>query len=135
MPFGYSKEIFKYPPVQYIPLKRFQEKTGSYSGSLENTYIYLYNHLEREKLNKKIKFLNIEENFSISKGQIAVLILNGRINLIQYRGYEVIMVGKRKPASFHIFKIVDDYFYKDKLVFIFYDGENNNRLDLKRYEP
>lgn len=134
MPFGYSKDIFKYPPVQYIPLDPFNEIRGKYPGQLENTRIFVFDHLEKESLHSKLRALQININYNIIEGELVLLVLNGKVNLIQYRGYEVIMVGKRKPGFYQIFKITDQYFYKDRLIFILYNGEDSQKLDWIRYD-
>ncbi|MDI3548684.1 MAG: hypothetical protein PWR10_2336 [Halanaerobiales bacterium] len=134
MPFGYSKDIFKYPPVQYIPLDPFNDIRGKYPGQLENTRIFVFDHLEEESLHSKLRALQININYNIMEGELVLLVLNGKVNLIQYRGYEVIMVGKRKPGFYQIFKITDQYFYKDRLIFILYNGEDSQKLDWVRYD-
>lgn len=132
MPFGYSREIFKYPAVQYIPLDRYNEKIRSSSRVTGKTRAYVYNYLENEALNKKLSYLQYDVNYNISKGELAVLVLNGKVNLVQYRGYEVIMVGKEIPGTYHLFTVTTNYFYKDKVIFILYNGETSERVDLVR---
>lgn len=134
MPFGYSREIFKYPTVQYIPLDPYNERFGSSNKLSNKINIFLFSPSEEAKLREKLKQPGIEENYSIDNGEVGVLVLNGKVNLIQYRGYEVIMVGSLKPHYFHLFTIADKYFYKDGLIFTFYNGATSERLDLVRYE-
>lgn len=134
MPFGYSRDIFKYPPVQYIPLNRLNEKTLKTTRTNEKQKFYVYDHLEKIKLAKKLNFLQYPDSYPIPEGQFAILSLNCIITLIQYRGYEVTMVCRPDPGKYQIFTITDKYFYKDKLIFILYDGQTSERLDFFRYE-
>ncbi len=134
MPFGYSREIFKYPAVQYIPLNRNNEKISSTNRTTGKTRAYVYNYMENEDLKKKLRYLQFEGDYNINKGELAVLILNGRVNLVQYRGYEVIMVGKEIPGTYHLFTVTTEYFYKDKVIFILYNGETSERIDIARVD-
>ncbi len=132
MPFGYSREIFKYPAVQYIPLDRYNEKVRNTDRITGNTRAYVYNYMENEDLNKRLRFLQFDSSYNINQGELAVLILNGKVNLVQYRGYEVIMVEKKIPGTYHLFTVTTSYFYKDKVIFILYNGETSERVDLVR---
>ena len=135
MPFGYSKKIFKYPTVQYIPLDRYKEKIGLYPTGLTNPRVYIYQAGEEKELQKKLNFLREKGNYPIKDGQLAILVLNGKINLIMYRAYEVTMVGSPNPGHFQVFNITTEYFYKDRLIFTFYDGKTDQRLDWVRFDP
>ncbi len=134
MPFGYSRKIFKYPSVQYIPLDPYDERNGNYERLSNKVKIYLFSLSGENKLRKKLNQLGIEENYSVENGEIGVLLINGKVNLIQYRAYEVIMVGTTQSHYYHLFKVTTKYFYKDNLVFTFYNGATSERLDLVRYE-
>lgn len=130
MPFGYSRKIFKYPAVQYIPLDRYNEKIEETERSLGSTRAYVFNYMENERLNRKLNFLQYKEKYTIDKGELAVLVKNGKVNLVQYRGYEVIMVGKELPGTYNLFTVTTKYFYKDQVIFILYNGETSERLDI-----
>lgn len=134
MPFGYSRDIFKYPPVQYIPLDPYNERFGSFGKLNSKINIYVFSISEEDKLVTKLNQMGIKEEYNINNDEIGVLVLSGKVNLIQYRGYEVIMVGTLKSQSYHLFTVTDKYFYKDNLIFTFYNGETSKRLDLVRYE-
>jgi hypothetical protein len=130
MPFGYSRKIFKYPAVQYIPLERYDEVSGNYTKSSDLARINIYTYQEQEELERRLGYLGYNDNYNIKQGQLGILIRNARVNLIQYRGFEVIMVGNPAPGTYQVFKINTAYFYKDKLIFTLYDGETGTRLDL-----
>ena len=125
----FPEKIFKYPLVQYIPLDLYESRKGNYPYARFKPDINLYTPQESEVLHKKIKQLNINNEYSITENQLAFLIINGYIDFIKYRGYEVFMVGQKKEGKFHLFKITDKYFYKDMLVFSFYDGNTGERID------
>src|SRR5690606_19884770 len=92
--------------------------------------IYIYNYQEEEELRRRLSNLGYNENYTINRGQLVVLVRNARVNLVQYRGFEVIMVGEQRPGTYQVFKITTAYFYKDKVIFSLYDGESSRRLDL-----
>ena len=130
MPFGYSRKIFKHPAVQYIPLERYDEIFGNLDRSSDLARIYIYNYQEEEELRRRLSNLGYNENYTINRGQLVVLVRDARVNLVQYRGFEVIMVGEQRPGTYQVFKITTAYFYKDKVIFSLYDGESSRRLDL-----
>lgn len=133
MPFGYSKEIFKYPPVQYIPLTLYNIRSGKYPLPKDRPRFYIFEN--QDKLNRKLSALSIIDNYEIKENNLSILIVNGIINLIQYRGYEIIMVGEKNPGNYQLFQITKEYFYKDKLIFLLYDGDTADRIDWKKYIP
>ena len=96
MPFGYSRKIFKYPAVQYIPLERYDEIHGNLDRSSNLARIYIYNYQEEEELRRRLGHLGYNGNYTINRGQLGVLVRNARVNMVQYRGFEVIMVGQTK---------------------------------------
>ena len=130
MPFGYSRKIFKYPAVQYIPLERYDEIHGNLDRSSDLARIYIYNYQEEEELRRRLGHLGYNENYTIKRGQLGVLVRNARVDLVQYRGFEVIMVGQQNPGTYQLFKVTTAYFYKDKIIFTLYDGDSSRRLDL-----
>lgn len=134
MPFGYSRKIFKYPSVQYIPLKRSNEKIINSERVNNKVKFYLYNYPEKKRLLKKLNFLQFHDDYSIYEDQLVILTANNLINLIQYRGYEIIMVCNPEPGKHQLFSITKSYFYKDRLIFILYDGLSGEKLDFARYE-
>ncbi|MFW6035742.1 MAG: hypothetical protein ACOCRZ_05750 [Halothermotrichaceae bacterium] len=130
MPFGYSDKIFKYPAVQYIPLDKYNTLSKNNNPNINsNPHMKLYTDNENNNLNKKLSYLGITQDYNIKKNQLGLLIHNAEVDIIQYRGHEVIMVGKKKDNSFEVFTITKKYFYKDSLGFILYDGTNSKKMD------
>lgn len=128
MPFGYSKKIFKFPAVQYIPLKKYDSIRGD-SPYQNDLNFRIFDSSQEDKLNKKLPLFGIKENYSIAENELAVLVINGYVDIVKYRGYEVFIVGYQKPGAAHLFKIVTDYYYKDRILYSFYDGESEERID------
>lgn len=129
MPFGYSDKIFKYPAVQYIPLNLYDMQKGNYSYSRKNVNFNIFSPPENWELNIQLNKIAPENNnYIIKKQQLAILILNGIVDIIKYRAHEVLMVGNIKPGKYQLFKITDRYFYKRKLLFSFYNGKNGERI-------
>lgn len=133
MPFGYSKKIFKYPPVQYIPLDQYYKITGETLNPYSRTKLHVFNQFENKDLERKLAYLRLEKNYTVKKGQLAVLIINGKADLLQYRGHEISIVGQPATGHYQLFKITTQYFYKDRLIFIFYDGEDSEKIDWFNY--
>lgn len=130
MPFGYSRKIFKYPAVQYIPLNRYNEIIKNTDRARGKPRIYVYNYKESASLNDKLVFLEYQNNYSIDQGELAILIVNAKVNILQYRGYEVITIGKKSSGTYQLFTTTTEYFYKDKVIFILYNGKTSERLDI-----
>lgn len=128
MTFGYNDEIFKYPAVQYIPLQIINLKQGNCSQKLSTRfYIYLAN--DNIELNDRIKRFGIESPYIIEEGKLAVFVINGVVELVKYRGYEVIMVGRKEKMICSLFKLSTEYFYKNRIFFSFYDGITAEKID------
>ncbi len=128
MTLDYNKEIFKYPSVQYIPLQIKELKEGKASKKL-STRFYIYLAEDNEILNNRLKKFEIDTPYKINEGEVAILLINGRVNLVKYRGYEVLMVGERKNTLTSIFKLTTKYFYKNKIIFSLYDYVTAEKLD------
>ena len=123
MAFGYSDDIFRYPLVQYIPLRLNNPLEFEHSAKNRQTRFFIYKYNEQSLLQKKIQEYNINENYVIPEKNLAFLVINGIIDIIKYRSHEVIMVGKIFPGKLHLFNITSQYFYKNRLVFNFYQGK------------
>ena len=54
MPFGYSRKIFKYPAVQYIPLDRYDEVIAHSNRISGMTQVYVYSYLENDELKRRL---------------------------------------------------------------------------------
>lgn len=134
MPFGYSRKIFKFPAVQYIPLDRYNEKIEQTNRISGNTRLYIYNYMEKDEFQDRLSFFNLNQKYIINKGELAVFINNAKVNLVQYRGYEITMVGREEPGTYQLFTVTTQYFYKDKIIFTLYDGKSSERLDIARVE-
>ena len=126
--------ILDYPLVQYIPLRLYNQLKGEHNFSSSYLYITIYNSKEEDKLNRKISNYELpQDNYKIEKDYLAVLIFNGNVNLIKYRGYEVFMIGSPKKQHIHLFKVTTRYFYKNRLIFTLYDNQTGNRLKRERF--
>ena len=134
MSFGYSRDIFRYPVVQYIPLARYNSEIISRERNSGRRSFYVYNYLQSTELNQRLVNLSYGESYHYNKDQLAIIVYNYKIDIIKYRGHDVIMVGEESPGEYHIFAITTKYFYKDKLAFILYDGESSQRISLQRVD-
>ena len=136
MPRNHPDKIFKYPPVQYIPLMKKDEITGDYPYFNTSSRFSIFTPDQEKSLEEKIRSLSYENiNYNINENQLALLIFNGDIEYIKYRAYEVFMVGIRNPGKFQVFKIPAEYFYKDRLIFSFYDVNTGERIYRKAFNP
>ena len=131
----FPRNIFRYPRVQYIPLrikKPLQLKTG-FQTNLKN--ITLYKSSETDKLLSNIQRFDSRLNYSIKKSELAILITNSSLNLIKYRKFEVFLVGKEKQGIIFLCKITQKYFYENRLLFNLYNQKTaqvmaRNKIDL-----
>ncbi|MFW5995947.1 MAG: hypothetical protein ACOCQB_01635 [Halanaerobiaceae bacterium] len=132
MPFGYSDDIFRHPTVQYIPLKMYKVHQGKHQGNNDNVSFYIYSTEDTEQLNDNMGRI-YENRYSIKIGRLAILTKNIEIDIIKYRGREVTLVGHKTPGFSHLFQITTEYFYKNNLTFILYNGETADRIALRHY--
>lgn len=117
----FPRDIFRYPLVQYIPLRmknRIQIK-HNLSTPLKN--ISVYNSSQENNLLTFINRFDNQLNYSIKKSELAVLLTNSSLDFIKYRKFEVLLVGKEKPGIIFLCKITKKYFYENKLLFNLYD--------------
>ena len=128
MHFYYNDMIFKYPTVQYIPLQIIDLKEIKYDLDL-STRFYIYLYEENDELNERLKRYEIKSPYNIKEGEFAIFLINGMVELVKYRAYEVLMVGKREKGMISLFKLKDKYFYKDKIFITLYDGQTAEKID------
>lgn len=128
----YSDKIFKYPAVQYIPLKLKDIVKGNYDYFNKISF-KLYTTSQRTLLNNRLKNNQKEINYKINENQLAIFVINGIIDIIMYRSQEVFIICNIKNDSFFLCKITTDYFYKKNLLFTLYNGEDGQKLDRENY--
>lgn len=129
MPFGYSKELFPYPAVEYIPLNFYnlgfvKNWTPPWQGDKQDAKFELYVFSDLEPGQELIDNYQIPtpEINKLEKNEILLITLNSQVTDIKYRAYKVIMIGSITEKTVHIFKIKADYFYKQELYFTLYDS-------------
>ncbi|SRR6056297_3547409 len=127
---GNYDKIFKYPAVHYIPLRIYDENIIKNIYTKKNLHLYIYTSSMIKDLRKQINFPYI-----ILDNELGILIINAKINFIKYRGYEIFLVGFKTPGYSQLFKITQKYFYKDHLIFSFYEESTGQRLITRRYSP
>ncbi|MFW6006938.1 MAG: hypothetical protein ACOC4G_05390 [Bacillota bacterium] len=131
---NHPDNIFKYPPVQYIPLSMKNKIKQKYSYSFSRTGFSLYRPGAQDSLNDRLNFLiNHSENYSINNDELGILIQEGTVDYIKYRAHEIFMVGNNNPQTLQVFKITTKYFYKNNLIFSFYNKNSGDRIDRESY--
>ncbi len=124
-------KIFKYPAVQYIPLRLYKSRKGNNSFNLSTPRIEIKddytNHKTYNLFFLRLSFKNNREGF------LKIRIYNGEIDFIKYRGHEVFMVGKPATGKYHFFQVTKKYFYKRRLIFTFYNKDTGEKLDRESY--
>ena len=118
----YPDNIFRYPLVQYIPLR--QQKDHIFDHNFTTDKIHLFIYQDQTQLEQRLNSFNKNLKFEIDSNEMAVLTINKIVEMVKYRGYEVLLVGKNKHGKIHLFKITKDYFYKNRLIFNLYNREN-----------
>ncbi len=127
MTFGFPDNIFRYPAVQYIPLRMKHAKVFDHSYVNRQTRLYVFKPEKQTSLYRILKQYNITNpDYRIMENQLAVLIINGNIKTIKYRKFEVILVGSMTTGRLHLFQITEKYFYENILIFNFYDQYTGN---------
>ncbi|MEJ6950635.1 hypothetical protein [Natronospora cellulosivora (SeqCode)] len=133
MSFGYSRDIFRYPAVQYIPLSLKNSRIKKTERTSRVISFSIFSYEERRELEKRLKRLNLKEEYHFNEDELVILVNNYEIDIIKYRGHNIIMVGERKPNTYHLFTITRKYFYKNNLAFILYDGSSSERVAIQRF--
>ncbi len=121
-------KIFKHPAVQYIPLQMYKSKKGDNFFNSTRAKVELNDSHSKSLYN--ILFYNFSD---IKEGFMEIKIFNGEVKFIKYRSYEVFLVGEPLPGKYHKFQITKEYFYKDKLVFTFYNKYTGEKLAYRRF--
>ncbi|OCL25764.1 hypothetical protein U472_15705 [Orenia metallireducens] len=132
MTLGYPDKILPYPAVEYIPLSI---RTKIFSNNWENRYqnkLYVLDNQSKSKSLLSRLGINHPENINFNNN-LLILLLNGKVEDIYYRGYKVQMIGDSINNSYHLFTITKEYFYKDKLTFNFFLA-NGELISKERYQ-
>jgi len=127
MTFGH-RDIFRYPAVQYIPLRLYDEHVLPHVLSRKRSQIYLFRKDEENKLLNLLKHSQAKENYSIERNQLAIVVRNGKVDFIKYRSHQVFMIGGFLEGKLNLFKVTKNYFYKNKLIFTFYNSSDEQLL-------
>ncbi len=123
-------KIFKYPAVQYIPLRLYESQKGGNPFNLSKPRIVIenvHNNSYYKKFSSLMNYISKEEFLNVK-------LYNGEVKFIKYRSHEVFMVGKPSDGRYHFFKVTKKYFYKDNLIFTFYNQVTGEKMARRRYE-
>ncbi|PRX26482.1 hypothetical protein BX659_12073 [Orenia metallireducens] len=132
MTLGYPDKILPYPAVEYIPLSiRTKKFNDNWANRYQSKLYILDNQTESKAVLNRLG-ISYPENIDFNKN-LLILLLNGRVEDIYYRGYKVQMIGKQIDNSYHLFTITKEYFYKDKLIFNFF-LETGELIAKERYQ-
>ncbi|MGM0470892.1 MAG: hypothetical protein ACQEQI_01215 [Bacillota bacterium] len=123
MPFGYSNKLFPYPAVEYIPLNF--TTLDSHSNSLpshrrKEVRLTVVDNLTRANQllsNYQLPPLRLKE---LAPTKLLIILLNSNIELINYRGYKVTLIGNQEENLAQVLQITAEYFYKDEIYFKLY---------------
>ncbi|MGI6575398.1 MAG: hypothetical protein ACOX3A_06065 [bacterium] len=121
---SFNPDIYKHPPVQYIPLYLYNIEFDSNwrnNGQDRRPYVQVWQTEAemRQGLSRLgVPFPPTAVDFS---SRTTVLVLNGQVQDVKYRAYTVYLVGKEIPGAYHLFSLTRRYYYKDRLHFIFFN--------------
>lgn len=123
MPFGYPKEIFPHPAVQYIPINfhtinLIKNWQPSFLQNKVKLHI-LANSNQAQKFINNYQLPNTEID-QLKENELLIIVFNAEVKDIKYRAFKVTMIGHTIDNSAHIFKIKTKYFYKQDLYFNLY---------------
>ena len=119
MSFGYPKEIFPYPAVQYIPINYYNLEINPTQAALP-PQIYVFSKLSRANQIASRYNMSLASSKELQSNELLLMTIGAQVEDIKYRAYRVIMLTSQPKNLIHTFKITTDYFYKDRLVFILY---------------
>ncbi|MCK8824980.1 hypothetical protein [Fuchsiella alkaliacetigena] len=121
MSFGYPKEIFPYPAVQYIPINYYNLEINPSQVAL-NPQIYVFSELARANQIASRYNMSLASANELQSNELLLMSIGAQVEDIKYRAYRVIMVTSQTESLIHTFKIKTDYFYKNRLIFILYQA-------------
>lgn len=119
---SFNEKIFKYPPVQYIPMhiNTLEEGFESPPGAGKYAQVRVWQD-EESMLNdlaaQPFPLPTAPVNF---KEDLVVLLAGGHIEDVKYRAHTVYMVGEQRPSFYHLFSLSKHRFYKQRLHFAFF---------------
>lgn len=117
---AFSPNIFKHPPVQYIPLAvhTLQRDTGwQPAGNHHQPRVKVWQ--EKAKMDQDLVGLGIPlptppVDF---RARVVVLVTGALVQDVKYRAHTVYLVGKKVTGAYHLFSLTRRYFYKRRLHF------------------
>ena len=119
MSFGYPKEIFPHPAVQYIPLNHYDLEISQIQMA-NQPQIYVFTDLLTAHQAASRYHISLSSSQKLKNNELILMVIGAQIEDIKYRAHRVIMLTSKAESLVHLFKIKTDYFYKDKLIFILY---------------
>jgi hypothetical protein len=116
---AFNEKIFKYPPVQYIPLAIYtlERDTMGSSNSTQARVWQDQRSMEEDLSRQPFPLPTTPIDFN---ERVLVLVTGGHIDEVKYRAHTVYLVGKRIPGAYHLFTLTRRYFYKQRLHFAFF---------------
>ena len=126
---SFNEKIFKYPPVQYIPLEinTLEQGFESTPGAGKHTQVRVWQDEERMEDDLGQQPFPLPAAPVNFQEQLVVLVAGGHIDEVKYRAHTVYMVGEQVPGSYHLFSLSKHRFYKQRLHFAFF-VESGERL-------
>jgi hypothetical protein len=124
---SFNEKIFKYPPVQYIPMSIYtlERDPNPVPGAGTNTQVRVWQDkksMEAELSRQPFPLPTTPIDF---KERIVVLVTGGQIDYVKYRSHTVFLVGRQVPGSYHLFYLTRRYFYKQRLHFSFFNNSGD----------
>lgn len=119
---SFNEKIFKYPPVQYIPLQINTLQKGFESTPGDGRYSQVRVWQDKKGMVADLAqqpFPLPTDPVDFTK-ELVVLVAGGHIADVKYRAHTVYMVGEQRANYYHIFSLRKHRFYKQNLHFAFF---------------
>jgi len=116
---AFNEKIFKYPPVQYIPLAIYT-LARDVVGTANNPQVRVWQDQRSMEENLSRQTVPLPTAPIDFRERLVVLVTGGQIEDVKYRAHTVYLVGKRIPGAYHLFALTRRYFYKQRLYFAFF---------------
>ncbi len=124
MPFGYSRAIFPHPPVQYIPLSPLDSLRIDTKTAGEDFKIFIGTEVSQIKgMSDAFSVYLPSRWYDLERGQFFLMVVNGDLFNLYYRGTQVRGVGKKIKNRLTFWLMNTVYFYREKVNFLIFDEE------------
>jgi hypothetical protein len=129
-------KFLSYPILQYIPISiNTLARSASWVNPFNQPSPQLFLFQDIDALKSTLNRFEISLDATPQVGQMYVLCLNYRAELVLFRYLTCKIIGKSRTGSYHVFAITKKYFPRRSLHFAMYenDGRKLRSVNLEVY--